>query len=161
MAVAVQSAGWRTELREDPCRILACEGHSNWFWACDDCLQSGRAIAADATKVNVSMGMPFAAYVDRPFRCEDCHADSMFSAAEQKHWFETLRFLIWVYPKQCAACRTKRRAKSRANDALAEALQNLDTSDPTQLEAVAKLYEEIGSAGKAREFRARAKNRRG
>lgn len=141
-------------------RHLAWKGEGNWFWACDDCIASGRAVAADVTWVNISMGTPFAAYVDRPFVCEDCHAPWIFSAREQKHWFETLGFLIWVYPKQCAPCRAKRRAKARANTALAEALHNLDASDPTQLEAVARLYDELGSTRKAAEFRGRAKNRR-
>jgi hypothetical protein len=84
----------------------------------------------------------------------------VFTASEQKHWYETLGFLIWVYPNQCAPCRAKRRRKKRANRALAEALAGLDTRDPTQLEAVARLYDEIGSAAKATVYRSRAKNRR-
>src|SRR4051812_43244228 len=68
-------------------RELAREHHPRWFWACDDCLASGRALAADVEKQNLSMGTPFAAYVDRPFRCEDCGADTLFSASEQRHWY--------------------------------------------------------------------------
>lgn len=141
-------------------RLLAAEGHPRWFWACDECVDAGRAVVADVTRVTVSMGIPFAAYVDRPFRCEDCGADAVFSAREQQHWFETLGFLIWVYPKQCAPCRANRRVRARANTALADALQNLDLEDPSQLDAIAKLYDELGSADKAAEFRARANNRR-
>jgi len=139
---------------------MASRMQPSWFWACDDCIASGRGLAADVTNVKVSMGLPFAGYVDRPFTCEDCTAPSVFTAAEQKHWFEALGFLIWVYPKQCAPCRAKRRAKRRANAAIAEALANLDPSDPTQLDAVARLYDELGRARKATVFRARAKNRR-
>lgn len=84
----------------------------------------------------------------------------MFSAAEQRHWFETLGFLIWVYPKQCAPCRMKRRARARTNQALAAALHGLDAEDPEALAAVARLYDELGSARKASEFLARSKNRR-
>jgi hypothetical protein len=161
LAIHTREKAWlTTEPPADAIRALAMENNDRWFWACDECLTSGRAIAADVTKVNVSMGAPFAAYVDRPFRCEDCHADVVFSASEQKHWYETLGFLIWVYPKQCIACRKKRHSKRRANQALAGALANLDTSDPTQLDAIAKLYDEIGSAKKAAEFRGRAKNKR-
>jgi hypothetical protein len=133
-------------------------GHANWFWACDACVDSGRAVAADVTKVTISMGTPFAAYVDRPFRCSDCGIDAVFSATEQQHWFETLGFLIWVYPKQCAPCRAKRRAKKQAHARLADALHNLDASDPTQLDAIAKLYDEIGSHKSATQMRGRAKN---
>lgn len=141
-------------------RNLAENNTPNWYWACDECIANGRAVAADPYYVNISMGTPFAAYVDRPFRCEDCGAASVFGAREQHHWFEELGFLIWVYPKQCAPCRAKRRAKARANKELADALHNLDPADPSQLEAVARLYDEIGSPAKATVFRARAKNRR-
>lgn len=144
----------------DGMRRLAAEGHPDWFWACDRCLRSKRALGANIAKENLGMGTPFAAYVDRPYRCEDCDAKSVFTAREQQHWFETLGFLIWVYPKQCAACRAKRRRQKQANRALGEALAGLDASDPTQLEAVARLYDEIGAAAKATTFRARAKNRR-
>jgi hypothetical protein len=143
-----------------PMRELARENHPNWFWACDDCLASGRALAADVMNENLSMGTAFAAYVDRPFRCEDCRADTRFSASEQRHWFETLGFLIWVYPKQCQACRAARRAKAKTNRELAEALHGLDPRDATQLDAVARLYDELGATSKATLFRARAKNRR-
>jgi len=144
----------------DGMRRLALEGRDDWFWACDRCLQSKRAVSPNVAKQNLGMGTPFAAYVDRPFRCEDCDAASVFTAREQQHWYETLGFLIWVYPKQCAPCRAKRRQKKRANNALASALAGLDANDPSQLEAVARLYDEIGAAAKATTYRARAKNRR-
>jgi hypothetical protein len=144
----------------DAVRRLACATPANWFWACDECVREGRGLVADATDVTCSMGLPFAGYVDRPFVCEDCGTDAIFSAREQKHWFEELRFLIWVYPKQCVTCRAKRRAHARANKELAQAIANLDASDPTQLEAVANLFDQVGSGRKAVEFRNRAKNRR-
>lgn len=159
-AIIAREALSSIDLPPDFVRVVATKNHPDWFWACDECIGTGRGVMPDVSKVNVSMGTPFAAYVDRQFRCEDCQTDAVFSASEQKHWFETLGFLIWVYPKQCAACRARRRSKSRANLTLARSLENLDTSDPTQLEAIAKLYEEIGCPRKATVFRARAKNKR-
>jgi hypothetical protein len=41
---------------------LACSGNARWFWACDECLRSGRAFAADVTKQYLGVGTPFAAY---------------------------------------------------------------------------------------------------
>jgi len=143
----------------DGMRRLALEGGSDWFWACDRCIHAKRALKADIAKQNLGLGTPFAAYIDRPFRCEDCETATVFSASEQRHWYETLGFLIWVYPKQCAPCRAGRRRKKRANRALAKALAGLDAKDPTQLEAVARLYDEIGADAKATTFRARARNR--
>jgi hypothetical protein len=144
----------------DGMRGLAISGQREWFWACDGCIRGRRALTANITKQVLGLGTPFAAYVDRPFRCSDCDTPSVFTASEQQHWYETLGFLIWVYPNQCAPCRAKRRRKRRANRALAEALAGLDTRDPTQLEAVARLYDEIGAAAKATVYRSRAKNRR-
>lgn len=142
-------------------RTLALQEHPQWFWACDRCLSSRRAVAAAPARQTLGLGTPFAAYVDRPFRCEDCGATAVFSAGEQRHWFETLGFLIWVYPKQCAPCRAERRRKAQRNDELADALHGLDATEPLQLEAVARLYDELGRTAKATEFRARARNRRG
>jgi len=146
--------------REGHMRQLALSDDSRWFWACDACVRSGRAVVADPMKQTLGLGSPFAAYVDRPFRCEDCGTNSVFSAREQQHWFENLRFLIWVYPKQCLPCRAARRHRVRTNEALAKALHGLDPSDPAQLESVAHLYEELGRSHKADEYQARAKNRR-
>lgn len=144
----------------DGMRRLAIQGHRDWFWACDRCIQARYAVKASIAKQVLGLGTPFAAYIDRPFRCSDCDTRSVFTAREQQHWYETLGFLIWVYPNQCAPCRAKRRRKKRANRALSEALAGLDTRDPTQLEAVARLYDEIGAAAKATVYRSRAKNRR-
>ena len=144
----------------DGMRRLARHATGKWFWACDACIDSGRALAANVTRQHLGLGTPFAAYVDRPFQCTDCGKPSVFSAAEQKHWFEKLQFLIWVYPKQCAACRAVRRGRKRSQKSLAKALHGLDPSDPEQLESVSRLYTELGLANKAREYRARASNRR-
>ena len=140
-------------------RKLAVDGTGRWFWACDECLRKGSAIRADITRQNLGMGTPFAAYVDRPFRCADCGTEAVFAASEQKHWFEKLGFLIWVYPKACAPCRSARRRQKEAHRALADALHGLDPSDADQLGAIALLYDEIGSERKADEYRARARNR--
>jgi len=141
-------------------RSLALSDEGSWFWACDECVRSGRAVVADPAKQYLGLGCPFAAYVDRPFRCEDCGKDSVFSAREQQHWFENLHFLIWVHPKQCSTCRAARRHRARTNNSLADALHGLDPTDPGQLESVARLYEDLGRARKASEYRARAENRR-
>lgn len=147
--------------REDGMRRLASErgGHPRWFWACDPCIKAGRALTADVTKQVLGLGTPFAAYIERPFICEDCGARSVFTPKEQKHWFENLGFLIWVYPKQCGPCRAKRRARARTSARLAESLSGLDPTNASQLDAIARLYDELGHENKAATFRARAANR--
>lgn len=141
-------------------RLAATRRDGRWFWACDECLKDRRAVRANPAKVTIGLGTPFAAYVDRPFRCGDCGVEAVFTAKEQLRWFEGLGFLIWVYPKQCPACRAKRRRRKLESKALADALKRLDPKDPAQLDAIAQLYEKLDSPKKAAEYRARAKNRR-
>ena len=71
--------------REDGLRHLAARGRGNWFWACDSCLATGKAIEADIRKHNIGLGTSFAAYVERPFICEDCQQPSLFSPKEQQY----------------------------------------------------------------------------
>ncbi len=132
----------------------------SWFWACDECIKTGRAVEADVRKHNIGLGTSYAAYVDREFECTDCNQSFAFSATEQQYWFEELGFLIWVYPKQCAPCRHLRRRKKGLQKSIASKLHALDPSDPTELAALAELYELYGCETKAREFYARAQNKR-
>ncbi len=143
---------------EDGMRLLAARGHNHWFWACDSCLASGKAIEADIRKHNIGLGTSFAAYVERPFICEDCQKPSMFSPSEQQYWFETLQFLIWVYPKQCAACRKKRRHQKALQKQLQQELATLDPNDANQLFKISELYEQMGIESKATIFHNRGTN---
>jgi hypothetical protein len=60
-------------------------------------------------------------YVDVPRRCVDCGADFVFAAAEQKHWYETLKFHFDSVPPRCVGCRRKRRSEKSLQQALSEA----------------------------------------
>jgi hypothetical protein len=142
----------------DVMRYVAHKLPGDWYWACDRCLLSSKALSADPTKQVLGMGTPYAAYVARPFRCRDCGKDSVFSPDEQRHWYETLNFILWSSPNECPPCRAARRKNKRTNEALAAALDSLDGKNPDQLDGVASLYEELGRSKKAAEFRARARN---
>jgi hypothetical protein len=48
-------------------------------------------------------------YIDARFRCSECGADFLWSAQEQRTWFETYRFWIGSQPRLCRECRAKRR----------------------------------------------------
>src|SRR5262245_35663906 len=61
-------------------RTLALQHNPRWFWACDLCLRSKAALAADVDREHLGLGTPFAAYVSRPFTCGDCGRPSSFSA---------------------------------------------------------------------------------
>ncbi len=55
------------------------------------------------------IGFP-AFYVDRPFRCRDCGAQEVWTAKQQKWWFETIGAHLDSGAARCMPCRRQRRA---------------------------------------------------
>ncbi|HEY9844508.1 MAG TPA: zinc-ribbon domain-containing protein, partial [Candidatus Obscuribacterales bacterium] len=49
-------------------------------------------------------------YLDEPRRCVQCGQDFLFRAAEQKFWYETLKFNFHSTAIRCPACRRQRRS---------------------------------------------------
>jgi hypothetical protein len=86
-------------------------------WACDKCLEKGKAILADPTQQTFVDFVPYYAYFDRKFQCRKCGKLFTFSANEQRYWFETLKFWVQSYPKDCIDCRRrKREAKKQSKN---------------------------------------------
>lgn len=50
-------------------------------------------------------------YVDRPFRCKDCSREEVWTATQQKWWYEVAEGNVRSRATQCNACRRKRREK--------------------------------------------------
>jgi Probable zinc-ribbon domain len=44
-------------------------------------------------------------YVDRPFRCKDCGKDQVWTATQQKWWYEVAKGFAWSTAIRCRACR--------------------------------------------------------
>ena len=68
------------------------------------------AIAADLTKQapNNSYGPPLY-YVDQPFDCIDCGRHEVWTATQQKWYFEVAKGPIYGRAVRCRACRQRRR----------------------------------------------------
>jgi Probable zinc-ribbon domain len=49
-------------------------------------------------------------YSDRPFRCRDCGKDEVWTARQQKWWYEVAKGYVYSTAVRCRACR--RKAKS-------------------------------------------------
>lgn len=81
-------------------------------WACDACLDNGRAILADAKKQKYCDYWPYYAYRDEPNICAACGTNFVFEATEQKYWYETLQFWVQSYPKYCKGCYKQREFKN-------------------------------------------------
>ena len=82
----------------------------------------------------------------------------MFSASEQKYWYETLQFNYSSYPKHCASCRKVKRKPKLLHKKLAELLGAEDQSTEV-LTAIAETYAKLGILIKAKLFYAKAKNK--
>lgn len=60
-------------------------------------------------------------YEDEPRSCVECGLGFVFSAAEQKHWYESLKFHFDSVPIRCLGCRRKRRSEQSLQRALSDA----------------------------------------
>jgi len=50
-------------------------------------------------------------YVDQPFRCRDCGRDEVWSARQQKWWYEVAKGYVYSTAVRCRACRRADRAR--------------------------------------------------
>lgn len=50
-------------------------------------------------------------YQDRPFRCQDCGVEEIWTAAQQRWWYEVAQGDGWTTAVRCRACRQRERAR--------------------------------------------------
>ena len=89
-------------------------------------------LVADASKQNYSV-FPRQFYVDILKTCRSCARPFIFFAAQQKHWFETLRFFVDADCVHCSECRAQRTATKRAVQHYSSLVQ-LDQPKPDELQ---------------------------
>jgi hypothetical protein len=65
---------------------------------------------ADISKQHYTV-VPRHWYVDATFSCHDCGTDFIFTANEQRFWYEERRFFIDSLPKHCLRCRKAERTR--------------------------------------------------
>ena len=109
---------------------------------CDECLESGEAIEANAPKQNRPgyRTPPRFAYWDKTRCCSTCKEYFVFDKEEQLFWYEELRFSIFSYAKNCQTCREENRIHGNEENALAQLIANLDVDDFGQLEAIVLVF---------------------
>ena len=54
-------------------------------------------------------------YVDKPFTCKGCGKQEVWSATQQKWWYESAKGDVWTTATRCRLCR--RRERERKNEA--------------------------------------------
>ncbi|MEI6949841.1 zinc-ribbon domain containing protein [Paraflavisolibacter sp. H34] len=121
-------------------------------WACDGCLQSGRAIIADPDKQRYCDFDPCLAYFDIRQVCPDCGEDFLFSKEEQKFWYEELRFWVQSKPKYCPDCRKMKRQQKNLNKELSDILSHKENLSIKDLERLSALYSAISRPDKAKHY---------
>lgn len=50
-------------------------------------------------------------YVDLPFACKDCGKQEVWTATQQKWWYETAKGDVWTTARRCRACRRREQAR--------------------------------------------------
>ena len=91
-------------------------------------------------------------YVDEDRECVQCNAPFTFRAAEQKHWYEVLKFNFTSVPIRCLSCRRQRRSERALREAIAraKALVRERSDDPAaHLSLAAALVEHHERTGHA------------
>ncbi len=56
-------------------------------------------------------------YWDIPFVCVDCGTEAVFTAAQQKWWYEVAKGQVYSIAKRCRACRRARKPVSIKTEA--------------------------------------------
>jgi len=60
-------------------------------------------------------------YLDLPFVCKDCGVHCVWTAQQQKWWYETARGYVDTTAVRCTPCRAKERARKQAARVASEA----------------------------------------
>lgn len=132
---------------------------SMYKYACDQCLDSKRALIGNPKKQfytfshPVDTASPFLAYINQTKRCLQCKKKFSFSKEEQKHWYEELQFVVYSHPKHCLDCRKDIRTAKDLNTELSDLLKNGTPKNVDALNRISVIYEQMGNEEKAKAFR--------
>jgi hypothetical protein len=102
---------------------------------------------------------PLELYEDKPRLCIRCLRPFTFTAKEQQHWYEKLRFPIYSIPDECAPCRLLLRRARRAQDRLTTLLTDPRPETAEEMMEAALLLALLGRKKRAQELHNRARNR--
>lgn len=129
-------------------------------WACDDCLQSGRAIPGNPSQQRQEHPMAhdpeYLAFRDvNKKACQDCNQAFVFTKEEQLFYYQTLGHSRSARAIRCLACRRARREEHRPARELGEMLENGELRSEAYRDQVIENYRLLGREDKARYFEKR------
>ena len=106
------------ELKVDSYQTLI---DGDFEWACDDCLQSKKAVLASPLLQDTASSVNLA-YADQNSKCRKCGSDFKFTKEEKRKWYETYKFHLDSTPVNCLNCRRQIRQLKAENKILSSIL---------------------------------------
>ena len=112
-------------------------------------LDYATAVRADVDKQNYSVA-PRHWYIDAEIVCDMCGEVFQFSAAEQRVWYETYRFYVDSFPRNCIGCRRTARhikdLRQQYEARIAEALRGRDVELKRDLVEIIDALQAVGAS---------------
>lgn len=121
-------------------------------WACDLCLDNGKAIIADPAQQTFCDHEPYLAYFDQAKACPTCQQAYTFTKEEQQFWYEELKFWVQSKPTQCAKCRKASRHLKQLNKELSEILKDKAKLTIEQMARLIQIYNELNKPDKSKYY---------
>lgn len=113
---------------------------SDFEWACDNCLETKKAILASPGSQETSW-TPHLTYSDSKLFCYSCKKDFLFKKEEKKAWYESYKLPINAKPNNCLDCRQNIRKLKLENKILSEILKKTETEITNkELEKIIETY---------------------
>jgi len=124
---------------------------SLYQWACDNCLNEGKALLSNPSKFRDSWNPTthLLAYYDKGYTCESCGEKGILGKEIQKHWYEELKLNLHVRTARCKSCRKAR----DLNTELSNLLKDGKPEDKASLMRVSEIYEAMGKIEKMKAYR--------
>lgn len=114
--------------------------NASFEWACDDCLNSKRAILANPGAQETASD-PHLAYFDTALSCSTCQSDFQFKKEEKQAWYESYKLPIHAEPNNCLDCRRAIRQEKEENKTVSEILKNGESQlSEEELETLISIY---------------------
>ncbi|MEZ4829971.1 MAG: zinc-ribbon domain containing protein [Bacteroidia bacterium] len=142
--------------------------HSGLYqWACDTCINTGKAILAQPSRQFYTfhfpwdIAIPYLAYFNKTLKCNRCGEYFTFSGEEQKYWYETLGFVVYSVPLQCASCRKEIRVEKSLNQELSDLLREGRPEEKEKLLRIAEIYQQMDKPEKAKAYLTAARKLKG
>lgn len=144
--------------RKSKTSILKLFESATFYWACDGCLLSHKAIESNF-KIITARWFPPLAFFDIRLSCVNCNANFTFTKEEQKHWYETLQFNIHSISKHCNNCRKVIRTEKKDQLILMDFLKRVDKLNKDELLKLSDIYKRLGKESKSNQYKNLAKKK--